>query len=591
MYGLRVDRHERTEGAETDLDRLPPDTGYRARARLGQTGVRRVRIVIAAIVMVIGAGIAFSIGGSEEARPSASPGSVVGTSSPRPSASRVTPTPAPLPAFAILGSPPPTRPVPLGAGWLRWLDPVTGDLGGDAGPAGGGESTLTFVDSGGRAVQLCTSTEVDGASFTTDVNLCMFDERGTEVGRDRIATLTSVLLVVTTDAPALRPVQLDATVSRDGRWLWFVSAVRGAAAWTVDLWRVDLRTRTLDGSREARLIPITRSGRDLLTPDDWLVRPSTSIWPVVRASPNGSQLSVTLTAITALVSETGLIQQERLVLDSALDPTSPIMVALPVRETSDLACSPSSAAFATERHYLSICRRPEANGDSTPFVRVESPDDMIRDVAVGPVIRAEDGMIRDSSWLLDAGRGILYRWSPVRRTLTRLDVATRAGTTVILDPQPGPAGADWPTQGVEDGLMVWSHLDQATDQSPGPQLAGSADGRVLYALGLLDRPSFVAGSPPRSMMWVLDAESLSVIDRWDPPGPVDQIALAPGGGPLIEISPPMPGSPDSPLEFTTALWFVDQTTGDPLEVLGQLPGPGGAWPILIQPSVQALAGF
>ncbi len=89
-----------------------------------------------------------------------------------------------------------------------------------------------------------------------------------------------------------------------------------------------------------------------------MASPSTSIWPVVRASPNGSQLSVTLTAITSLTSETGLIQQERLVLDSALDPTSPIMVALPVGRASDLACDPSSAAFATERHYLSICGHP-----------------------------------------------------------------------------------------------------------------------------------------------------------------------------------------------------------------------------------------
>ncbi len=193
-------------------------------------------------------------------------------------------------------------------------------------------------------------------------------------------------------------------------------------------------------------------------------------------------------------------------------------------------------------------------------------------------------MIRDASWLLDTRRGVLYRWSPVRLTVSRLDVETRAGTTVVLDTQAGPGGADWPTPGVDDGLTAWSHLDQASDQSPGPQLAGSADGRVLYALGLADAPA-----SDRVLVWVLDAESLSVIDRWDPPGPVEQLALAPGGGPLIEISPPT--RPDPSLGWTTALWFVDQHTGDPLEVLGQLRGPGGAWPTLIQPSVQAFAGF
>ncbi len=206
MYGLRVDRQERTEGAETDLDRLPPDTGYRARARLGRTGVRRVQLAIAAIVAVVGAGIVFSIGGFGEAGPSASPGHVARTASPSPARTLVpaTPTPRPLPAFEILGSPPPTRPVPLSAGGLRWLDPVTGEFVGDAGPADGGESTLTFVDSVGRAVQLCTSNEMDGASVTTDVTLCTFDENGTEVGRDPVTTLTANVPVVTTDVPGAR---------------------------------------------------------------------------------------------------------------------------------------------------------------------------------------------------------------------------------------------------------------------------------------------------------------------------------------------------------------------------------------------------
>lgn len=586
MYGLRVGRHERTEGAETDLDRLPPDTGYRARARLGQTGVRRVRIVIAAIVTVIGAGIVFSIGGFGEAGPSASPGSADGTTSP--SASRAAPTPTPLPAFAILGSPAPTRPVPLsaGAGGLRWLDPVTGALIGDARPADRGP-TLTFVDSVGRAVQLCTTSEVDGASLTTDVNLCAFDERGQEVGRDPIATLTSdSLLPVSLDYSGLESVQLDATVSRDGRWLWLVSAVRGPATWAVDLWRIDLRTRTLDGSREVRAIPIGTPGVDAPSADGWLVDATTVIWPVVRASPNGSQLSVSLTAYSLDESETSSFQEERLVLDSALAPSSPVTVAFPHGEAGDLVLDPSRAAWATERHYLSISRYHGDDDDFQPFVRIEDPDDMTRDVAVGPDMRAASGT--GSSWLMDAGRGILYRWIPAIRTLTMLDIATRAGTTVILDLEPGPGAAAWPAKGADDGLMAWSHLAPARDGGPGPQLAGSADGRVLYALGFLDWPQIEAGPPPRSMVWVLDAKSLSVIEAWDLPGPVNEIALGPGGGPLLEISWVTSGIF---AVMTTGMWFVDQNTGRPLEVVGQLGSLGGGRAWLIQPSVQAFAGF
>jgi hypothetical protein len=580
-----VDRQERTEGAETDLDRLPRDAGYRARARLDRTGVRRVQFAIVAIVVVVGAGIVFSIGGFGEAGPSESPGSAEGTTSP--SGSRPAPTPTPLPVFAILGSPAPSRPVPLSAGWLRWLDPVTGALIGDARP-GDRAPTLTFVDSVGRAVQVCTSATVDGSSLMTDVELCTFDERGTAVGRDRIVTLTSVLLVaVSPDDSGLESVQLDATVSRDGRWLWLVSAVRGPATWAVELWRIDLRTRILDGSREVRAIPIGRPGVDAPSADGWLVDATTVIWPVVRASPNGSQLSVTLTASSPNDTASSLLQQERLVLDSELVPAWPITAALPHGEASDLVLDPSRAAWATERHYLSISSYPGDDGDFQPFVRIENPDDMTRDVAVGPLMEADART--GWAWLLDARRGILYRWIPASRTLTKLDIATRAGTTVILDPEPGPAGADWPAQRADDGLMAWSHLAPARDQSPGPQLAGSADGRVLYALGFTDWPPIEAGPPPRSMVWVLDAESLSVIGLWDPPGQAFEIALGPGGSPLLEISWAMSGSLAS--DWTTGLWFVDQLTGRPLEVVGQLRSPGGGRARLIQPSVQAFAGF
>jgi hypothetical protein len=477
-------------------------------------------------------------------------------------------------------------PLSVGAAGLRWLDPVTGALIGDARP-GDRAPTLTFVDSAGRAVQVCASATVDGLSLITEVELCAFDERGTAVGRDRIVTLTSELLVdVSSDYSGLESVGLDATVSRDGRWLWLVSAVRGPATWAVDLWRIDLLTRTLDGSREVRVIPIGTSGVGAPSADGWLVDATTVIWPVVRASPNGSQLSVTLTAYSLNESETSSYQQERLMLDSALGPTSPITAAFPHGEARDLVLDPSRAAWATERHYLSISTYHGDDDDFQPFVRIENPDDMTRDVAVGPVMRTASGT--GSSWLMDAGRGILYRWIPASRTLTMLDIATRAGTTVILDPEPGPGAADWPAKGAADGLMAWSHLAPARIQGSS-QLAGSADGRVLYALGFLDWPPIEAGPPPRSAVWVLDAESLSVIEAWNPPGPVNEIALGPGGGPLLGTS--LAERPSPAMDWTTALWFVDQHTGDLLEILGQLQGSGAGRTWLIQPSVQALAGF
>ncbi len=510
--------------------------------------------------------------------------------------------PSPVPRVGILGSPLPERPVPLIAGWLRWLDPRNGALVGDAQPMDPASPDLAspdlaFADASGDVVQLCGSTMQIAGRLIVSLDVCAYDGDGRQRTRFPVLDLRPESLPITNDLPVSAPFALDATISRDGQWLWIATSVHVSGGWEVTVHRVDIAERATAGSRTLRMIPDATAAPGFPSAGGWLVADTSTVRPVVRASPDGARLSVTMTELRAPGAPVGLLQQERVEFDASLEPSTPIDVAFPVGAASDVACDPSRAGWATDQHYLSLCWHAEPNGDIQPFVRIENPFDMTRDVAIGPLIPAADQTTDDSSWLLDVRRGVLHRWSYLHHTLTTFEVETRAGTTLTFDfGGPPPTTGDWPVPLPGSGSLAWSSLDGGT--VPGwsaLRLAGSADGTVLYALGLVPR----AGDGLirlGSTVWVIDARTGRQVGRWDTPGPVDQLALAPGGGPLVElVTPRVPQSRPQlgvpVVDWTTQVWFVDQRTGVPLEVLGEVRGPGYAVPVLLNPSVAGLAGF
>ena len=583
MYGARVDRPERPSSPDPDCRRTETGEAYEAVARLGTTGGRGMSLVLLALVGIGGAAIAFAVAGPTAVGPSSSPGNAVQGSKPPLGSPGLGPTA--IPAFAILGDPAPTRAIPLDAGWLRWLDPTSGTLIGGAEPNEDG-AQLAFTDTAGRAVQICTTTTPVGQGLVTAVDLCAFDNRGTLASKTPIASL----LVVGSVATAT-PILIDATVSRDGGWCWLVAAVRSPDAWSVTIYRVDLQNRESVAAREIRRIPVDSGGGGVPTAAGWLVGQNAEIQPVIRASPDGSKFSVTMTETDATRRLGVLAKQERVVMDAALPPGSPIDVRFPVGGGRDLACDPTRAAWATDQLYFSICSQPLENGDTHPFVRIENPGEIPRDVTVGLSVHAGGLAADESSWLLDARRGVLFRWSSVSLTLSSLDVATDAGATVSIDPglQIGLGGAPWPITGFPAGPLVWAQLAQPDAGTPS-RLVGSSDGSALYALGLVRDAGSVAR---RSVIWPIDAVGLSPLGRWDAPGSVDQLSLGPAGGELIElISPPGRAPGSGPIsDWTTAAWFVDAHSGQPLEVAGRLRGSWVFPPALLPASADALAGF
>ncbi len=623
--------------------REPRNPGYGARGVVGIDDRRRARRVVALIVATIGF--------SALVAAVTNPGTVVSPSfadtSPSPSLTDSLasgPVPTSLPRLGFFGSPLPMRPVPFAAARLQWMDPVTGLIGGQADPADLGVDR-TFVDAKGRAISLCFTNQDEGTVRRTTVRLCAYDDHGLAMPDAPVITefLSPNALDPDYDLSGRRAIEFDATVSRDGRWLWMVSAFHAPGHWEVTATRVDVATRRADGHRVLRDIPVeglnsgapASAGPSSSAPASagWVVGPDSTILPVVRATPDGLRLSVTLTAVPAVRSESAVpavppepvvspepavppepvvspepgvspepaffFGRERIVLDATLDPDVPIDVAFPFGGASDQACDAQYGAWATDEHYLTICSHRESSGEIQAFVRIENPGDLTRDVAFGPATGLTDGRVTPesggSAWLLDGTRGALYRWVPASRTLSMLDIATRAGTTVLIDRRPVTTGAVWPAQAPPSDKSAWSPVTTSPDATSDGRLIGRQDGRVVY---LLSPGAPVRGSSSEgpASIWAVDALTLALLARWDAPAPADQMVLAPGDETLVMLATPraLPVAPVGPgpvADWVAAAWFVDARIGAPLEVLGQIHGPGFSTMTLLQPSVASFAGF
>ena len=136
-------------------------------------------------------------------------------------------------------------------------------------------------------------------------------------------------------------------------------------------------------------------------------------------------------------------------------------------------------------------------------------------------------------------------------------------------------------------------MDDA-DPTPDRERAAAARDQGYRALGVLPGGAG-GGDAGHAVVWVVDGATLAPLARWDAPGPVDKIALGPGGGPLVELVTPEVGPASAsrgPVpDWVTPLWFVDEGSGLPLEIIGQLRGPGSVAPVLLAPVAGTFAGF
>ncbi|MBA3877650.1 MAG: hypothetical protein C0498_12125 [Anaerolinea sp.] len=568
-------RRPEPETIDVDLSREPirPDHGYRVGARISVGDVGRTRLAGAIAIGIVLIGIAFAAVGSLLPQVPELP------VAPVPSRSVATP----LPAIALLRPPAPTRLLPVFAGGLRWLDPSNGTTSGDiyTAPRGG-----LLVDAEGRALCVCLEIPWSEDRLIARVTLRRYSSGGEEIARVALYELE------TTERGAYgEPIQVEPAIAPDGRYLWIARAVRDARAWKIGLDRVDLASLEVDSSIELDPIPVPSPNDDtvLVSPNrGWITHRRSTVRMSLRVSPDGSRLSVllSLTSDPRLGMLLPAYQLERLVVASDLAAGTLPEVAVPVYDATLDPCDSELSGWATNRLFITICSRPEGDGVQ-PFVRIEDPGDLTRDVTVGPPVGTND-----SEWLLDTSRGALYRWSSLAHVFTRLQVATRSMATLAIDRLQVGTGdlAPWPA--AAGGESPWTTLADADLLRPA-RMVGSRDGTLIYALGFRSVADEMRDDRIASTgIWVLDAERTVPIARWAPAALYDQIGFMPGWERLVTVALPGIDADGDPAGWSTSMWLQDARSGDIVEILGNVTQTRGFDPILLAPNApRGIAGF
>jgi hypothetical protein len=555
---------------EPPRDPIRPDHGYRVGARIVAGGAGRARLAGSIAAGIVLAGILFA---------------AVGPFLPVVPELPVAPAPTrsvatPLPAVTVIRAPATTRPVPVYAGGLRWLDPASGSMSGDAYTSPRGR---LFVDSEGRGLCVCLEIPWSQDRLVARVTVRRFSGSGVEVERATLSELASADGVVSGDS-----IQVDAAMSPDGRHLWIVHAVRAATAWQVGLDRVDVATLRVETSLDLPAVPVPGSDDAgvLESPGGWITHRRSLVRATLRISPGGDRLAVLLVAFgrPGLDPQLPRYQTARLVVDASLAPGTAVEVAVPAHDASHDQCDADLSGWATNRHFVTICSRSAGEGIQ-PFVRIEAPGS--RDVDVGPPVGSPD-----AEWLLDAQRGVLYRWSPLAHVFTRLHVPTESMATLVLDATRTAAGdlARWPAQ--TRGEVPWAPL-AGTELPPAARLAGSADGSLIYALGFRSVADDLRDDRIASTgIWAFDTQGMELVAHWAPAALYDQIGFTPGRERLVTLALPGTDGEGEPADWSTSVRFHDPRSGEAGVILGDVLESSGFVPLLLPPNVQgAIAGF
>ena len=151
--------------------------------------------------------------------------------------------------------------------------------------------------------------------------------------------------------------------------------------------------------------------------------------------------------------------------------------------------------------------------------------------------------------LLDVTRGIVYLWDPIAHHLSAADLATGgAQSNDTPDDLTNPADVivlgDRPQPGTG---TTWSDGRSVTDRRPDRTLVGSPDGQLLYAIGRGPESDSSSG------VWVFDARTLELVERWPAKAAYQSLALLDDGRFLAAIGSPGRGR----VRWTGALGDLD----------------------------------
>lgn len=544
------------------------DRGYRAGIRMGDRGARRPRRVAAIVATLVLTGAV-----SASLDPSTFTGGDPGDGA---DAGRVAATPGlptPLPLVARADGAPVIAPLPVVAGSLRWVEPATGLLEGDAFETDRG---AILVRSDGTVVCVCRDSPWSTGGVVDRVTLVRYDATGRVVGQGVALELASPL-----DARPRDPILRDVAVSPDGRYLQLARAVADETNWTLGLDTIQLDDLAITARLELGTLP--RLDRMRLQV------------PVVRVTPDGRHVRVAVRWWAEEGTDGTLGSggwSERTWLLAADDAGGLVTVRATEPAPTDVPDRCDGEDWATPDRYVLVCRRV-ATDTIVPFVRLETLEGGVSEIPMGEPVG------RDRvDWLLDRRSGALYRWSPWTHALVRLDIAAStvgAARTAVVDPSrvDTPGGRDDapdlapglpPITAPATGDRRWSTLISLAEHPDVSRIAGSTDGTRIFVLGVRaagpGNPGGRDGTASTGI-WVFDSATLALVDRWSPNALYDSIAVTPDGTHVVAAGVPGRTADGRTAAWSSSLTFHDAATGRVDIVLGDVLDVSGFRPILL----------
>ena len=452
----------------------------------------------------------------------------------------------------------------MDVGGVRLADPSTGELG-PAFPLSVGNDAVFTSPAGDGFWCVCFTRTSESGGETASVEIRRVDKTGRVTQARKIGDYGSVAAPPYQDFAA----RFDLEVSRDQRTAYLSSATRAGDHWSVSVEAIDLSTDTVVGRTDLGNVAIPPAPSPAPSPDPGMIENYFS-GPFTRLSPDGRRLIVHAS------------------VDSYAMTGGPVEMASPQAWLIDLgedagggsigrATAITGAfvarvrgcywmAWTTNDELAAICW-PTQEGRSVATLSLIKPD--------GTELRTFDLFDTSNAWLtdpvLDRANRRVFIWQPGNHILRRLDLDSGKVDELKVDPAAtggGPAGSG--------GVVpdTGSHPEWATFSSDfriyyGPQLVAEPGGTRLFALGVLSSESNNY-EPSSSGVWVFDANTLALVDRWTPVAAYGSIGLSKDGRWLFAAGAPSVDDEGKQTAWEASITVHDVSDGRPALQLGRL---------------------
>jgi hypothetical protein len=488
--------------------------GWRGRSS-SLIGAGLVAFVVVAIVL----GNAF-----DDGRPARPAPVAIATAPPSAATSRPSrpPTPVPeplatpLPRLEVFGGQIPTEEPLVYANGLERLDLATGAL----------VSLVPRLDypalplPNGEVVCACVARDVAANAGTRSsvLRFGRYEASGTPIVERDLLSFDGVV-----DVPDMTEgIGISAALGADSRLLYVLVAERRPPEWVVSLHVVDAATGAL-----RRSVDIGREPVDLVEAH---VAPSSSATPTptpIGATRDGIYLWPG-TVAPALDGESAYVSVERArvqgdnwesitlewMVDLAGEPAGAPLALAPALRPGDWCVN--QPAYLDADQLVQVCASFSASSGEGDFYvrRIASDGTSLDEIPVVPSLFNAEMPV---SVVLDRSRHAVFIWNNRDHALVRVDVddgeVWGAAVEASMLPDRGqPAGGQGRGRGFIGG---------------DPGLVRSADGQRLYALGAAAVAGDGTGVP--TGIWVFDADTMTLVDHWDPRAFLSSLATSADG--------------------------------------------------------------